>query len=568
MPAAPSPLSRMLELARLVLPFVGPPALAFLGMSLLLARLDLSALQGPASGQLLLRVGLTEAGAPLALIDRALTAWIELSPLVLLADLRLLGVLCAAAAALGASLAGHALAGGGSPGRHAATSCGLAMALSFPVVEVSTWIAYDPFAIGLGMLSLGLAMAAAAGPTRLLPLVLPAVLGLLAAGAIREIALPLRVLLPVLPLLAWRRPLRALLLVAVAAWAMVEGPALMGAWFADLDGRGRQQVELHLDAQAVRTGLELTYALLYHPDLGRHSLFLFLSVPALAVGLLPGRRWLARIALTVLALVGTGLLAEAFPMGWLRLRYLQVGTLSVVLLCGLGAGWCSWLLRRAGPLAWAPTLLLVGTLGRDSLDGLWTSARELRRGAGVALPTLPELSPWLFTLNGNAVGSEPHAMAVDGAVELWSLVGDPPRPWASPPLQDERGAQVAAVAVLAGAPGLVLSPEQCCPQGAANDACADRLLAELDSAGVDLVLPERIEGDWRFAVQDQLGQRLRSQADEAGRVELVGTAWAIVRARGAGGALPCGRRRLDVRDPRRTPKEVATGVWWSSTRGG
>jgi len=532
-------------------------------MSLLLSRLDLSALQGPASGQLILRLGLIEAGAPLSPVDRALVAWTELSPLVLLADLRLLGVLCATAAVLGACLAGHALAGGGCPGRHAATGCGLAIATCLPVVEASTWIAYDPLAIGLGMLSLGLAMAAAAGPTGGVLLVVPAVLGLLVAGEVREIALPLRALLPVLPLLAWRRPLRFLLLLGLVAWALRYGPVLVDQWMHNPALGPGQQLSLRLEPEAVRAGLARTHELLYHPDLGRHSLFLFLAVPALVVGAIPGRQWSARLGLLALAAVGTGLLADAFPTGWLRLRYLQVGSLSVVLLCGVGAGWCSWLLRRAGPLAWAPPLVLACTLGRDTLDGLWTSAQEVSVGAGIAMPRLPQVKPWLFTLNGSAVGSEPHALAVDGAAELWTLVGAPARPWASPPLQDERGAQVAAVATLAGAPGLVLSPEQCCPQGRASVECADRLRSELDAAGVDLVLPERIERDWRFAVQDQLAQRLRSGTDTAGRVEIVGAAWAIVRARGSGGELPCRRRPLQLRDPRPTPEEVAAGAWWA-----
>jgi hypothetical protein len=564
MPAATSPLDRMLAIAGLALPFLGPPALSFVGTSLLLSRLDLSALQGPASGQLILRLGLVEAGAPLSRVDRALVAWTELSPLVLLADLRLLGVLCASAAVFGACLAGHALAGGGAPGRHAATGCGLAMACCLPVVETSTWIAYDPLAIGLGMFSLGLAMYAAAGPSQGLLLVVPAVLGLLVAGEVREIALPLRALLPVLPLLAWRRPLRFLLLLGLLAWALRDGPALVELWMRNPALGPGQQLSVSLELESVRAGLERAHALLYHPDLGRHSLFLFLAVPAMVIGVIPGRLWAARLGLLALAAVGTGLLADALPEGWLRLRYLQVGSLSVVLLCGLGAGWCSWALRRAGPLSWAPALVLAGTLARDTLDGLWTSTREVSVGAGIAMPRLPRPRPWLFTLNGSAVGSEPHALAVDGATELWILVGDPPRPWASPPLQDERGAQVAAVATLSGAPGLVLSPEQCCPQGSASAECVERLLNELDAAGVDLVLPEPIERDWRFAVQDQLARTLRSTADEAGRVEIVPSAWAIVRARGSGGALPCRRRPLQLRDPRPTPEEVRSGAWWAA----
>lgn len=555
--------SRTGELARLALPFLGPPLLAFVGMSLLLTRLDLSALQGPASGQIILRLGILEAGTPPSPLDAMLVAWTELSPLVLLADLRLLGVLSATAAVLGACLAGYALAGGGSPGRHAAGSCGLAVATCLPVVETSTWIAYDPLAIGISMLSLGLAMACSIGPARLLPLVVPAILGLLLAGVVREIALPMRILLLVLPLLAWRRPLRAVLLAGLVAWSLSAGPQLVAEWMHTLHTAPQQRIQLRLEPQAIRAGLERTYELLHHPDLGRHSLFLLLAAPATLVGVFPGRQWLARLAFLCLATAGTGLVAEAFPEGWLRLRYLEIATLPVVLLCGVGAGWVGWLARKTGPLAWAPALLLAGTLARDSLDGLWTEAREGTKGTGVAMPRLPELPPWRYTLNGMAVGAEPHALAVDGAVELWSLLEQPARPWASLPLSDERGSQVAAVATLGGAWGLVVSKEQCCRQGQAAAECAQQLLDTLDGAGVDLVLPEHIEADWRFANQDPLASALQRLARESGRLETGSRAWSILPARSEGGELPCGRRPLKPRDPRRTPMRVAAGVWWA-----
>ncbi len=554
-------------LVEVLTPLFGPALLAFFGTSLLLARLDLSDLPGPASGQLISRLALVEEGRPVSAVHAALAAWTELSPLPLLADLRLLmGPLVSAGATLGASLAGRALAGGGALGRRAAWACGLAMACCSAVVEASTWIALEPLAIALALLGLGTAMAASSGAARWLPLAAPGVAAVLLAGELREVGLPFRALLPVLPLLAWRRPLRALLLALGVGLSLSLGPEWAAGWAGGEEGGARHTHSPLLSFRAAGTGLSELSGMLYQPSLGRLSLYLPLCALALPAALVPGPRWLARAGFGGLGVLATGLTVEALDPGWLRLRYLAVMSTGLVLLSGLSAAGLSRLLRGRPALSLLPSLALAGLLATDSLDALWTSARERAPYTGIASPRLPEPTGLRFVLNGRAMGTSPHALAVDRAVELWEVAASAGRPVAATPLQDERGAQVVAVAALMGSPAVLMRAEQCCPAGQSSEECAGALLHELDAAGVDLVLPRPAGTDWRFSSQDPLAPRLRALAIERGLPLEGGLSWTRVRAREEGGALPCRQRLPRLLDARPTPPEIQRGQWWPAPR--
>lgn len=557
------------HLIQVFAPLLGPALLAFLGTSLVLGRLDLSDLPGPASGQLISSIALMDEGRPMNPVSSALAAWVDLSPLPLLADLRLLlGPLVSLGATLGASLAGMALAGGGALGRRAAWACGLAMACCSALVEASTWIALEPLAIGLAVLGLGVAMAACSANARWLPLVVPGVAAVLLAGELREVGLPFRALLPVLPLLAWRRPLRALLLALGVVLSLSLGPEWVAVWAGGDEGGSRHTHSPPLSLRAAGVGLGELFGMLYQPLAGRCSLYLPLTALALPAALWPGPRWLARLGFAVLGALATGLTVEALDPGWLRLRYLAVTTTGLVLLSGLtAAGLSAWMGRRPW-LALLPSLALAGLLAIDSLDALWTSARERTPFTGISLPRLPEPRGLRFVLNGRAMGTSPHALAVDRAVDLWQVAASTGRPVAATILQDERGAQVVAVAALMGSPSLLLRAEQCCTSAQSSEECAGELLDDLDSAGMDLILPRPAGTDWRFSSQDPLAPRLRALAIERGLPLDGGLSWTRVQGLGQrqGEEPPCQTRLPRLRDPRPTPVEIQRGRWWTVPR--
>lgn len=547
-------------------PVFGPGLLALVGTSLIHGRIDLSDLPGPASGQLISSLALVDPGQPTSALVRMLVAWIDLCPLPLLGDLRLLlGPMVSMAAAMGAALAGHALAGGGSLGRRAAWTCGLAMSCGAPLVESSTWIALEPLSIGLALLGLGIAMSASSGPTRWLPLVLPGVAAVLLAGEVREVGLPFRALLAVLPLLAWRRPLRAAMLILLVGWALVEGPGLVSGWAGEARGGGRHTHEAVVTLSAARQGLGELLGLLAPPVGGRVSVFLPLAVLALPAALLPGPRWAARLGFASLTLLATGMTVEALDPGWLRLRYLAEGTTGLVMLSGLSAAGLGHLLARRGWAALLPSGALIALLATDSLDALWQSARERAPYTGISLPRLPDPGRLPIFLNGRAMGTSPHALSVDRAVDLWEVATPGGGPIAATPLQDERGAQIVAVAALMGSPAFLLRPERCCAPGQGIEACANGLLTELDEAGVDLLLPRGNARDWRYSGQDPLAPVLRLRAVERGSTLTGDLSWTRVRARGSAEGSVCQLRVPEVRDPRPTPRALRQGRWWATT---
>ncbi|MCK6505028.1 hypothetical protein L6R53_16790 [Myxococcota bacterium] len=581
-------LRRGVEVAWILAPWIVVPGVSFLGLSLLAGRLDQRDLPGPASGQLLTRVSLvpdTDLPPP---ADALLIAWDRASGLGTLADMRLLMVLAAVAAVLGAMLAGRALAGPGSAGRFGAVGAGLAAATFSQLVLHSTWICYDTLALGLGWLGLGLSAWAADRGWRGLPV---AALGMVAVGLsplFKETTEPLRALLFFVPLVAWRDPLRALVLLCMAAPMAWYGPAWLESQVHLASGRGGQQIAPSASWEAAREGLAMVWRLLRPSDRPQLSFVLPLSGLAALGALLPGRRWLARLAAAALCLAAVGITAALLPQGWLRLRYLTAALFPIVVLAGLLAGRLAWLLRRLGPLSWAPPVALAGALAVDAVDALHEEVRLRVAWTRVEPADLPRpgRSPW--RLNDHAVGTSWTHLAVGGGAQLWALMEGQQRPVATPTLMDERGSQVRAVAALRGLSSIDLDARRCCgagpgapggggaPGGQAGPgdaACARQVVTALDAAGVDLVLPHLREGDWRVPGLETWVGDLRQAAVDDGRLSLPDPAgptsdWELARASGEGGALPCGWTLPENRSERPTSEAVVRGAWWADLFGG
>lgn len=582
---------RSLEIAWILAPWVVVPGAAFVGLSLLAGRLDQRDLPGPASGQLLSRVSLvSDTGLPPP-ADALLIAWDRASGLGTLADMRLLMILAAVAAVLGAMLAGRALSGPGSAGRFGAIGAGLAAATTSQLVLHSTWICYDTLALGLGWLGLGLSAWAADRGWRALPLAALGMVGVGLSPLLKETGEPLRALIFFVPLVAWRDPLRAAVLLGMAAPMAWYGPAWLEAQVHLASGRGGQQIAPSASLDTAREGLSMVWRLLRPADRQQTSFVLPLAGLAALGALLPGRRWIARLGAAALCLAAVGITAALLPQGWLRLRYLTVALFPVVVLAGVLTGRLAWLLRRLGPVAWAPPLALAAALSVDALDALhqevalrvpWT------RVEAADLPR-PARSPW--RLNDHAVGTSWTHLAVGGGAQLWALMEGQQRPIATPPLMDERGSQVRAVAALRGLTSIDLSARRCCavkaggpgaparpggpgvPEGIGDAACAREVVSALDAAGVDLVLPHVRPGDWRVPGRETWVEDLRQAAVEDGRLSVPEadgptSDWELARASGEGGPLPCGDPLPENRSQRPTSEAVARGAWWAELLGG
>lgn len=567
---------RAAEVGRILAPWLLLPLAAFVGLSGLGGRLDQRDLPGPASGQLLTRISLLpEHGLPPPM-DQLLVAWDQASPLGTLADMRLVMVLAAVAAVVGAMLAGRALAGPGAVGRSAAVGAGLAAACFSQLVLHSTWISYDTVALGLGWLGLGLAMWAADRGGRALPLAVLGMVGVGLAPLVKETAEPLRALLFVVPMVAWRAPVRAVALLLVAAPMAWYGPAWLDAHVHLTAGRGGQDLAPTASLAAAREGLDMVRAMLHPTDRPRLSLLLPLAGVAALAAALPGRRWPARLSFALLGLVAVGITARLLPEGWLRLRYLTTALFPVVVLSGVLAGRAAWALRRLGPLSWAPPLALAGVLAVDAADAVHEEVAVRVPWTRVGLPDLPRPPRSAWRLNDQSVGTAWTHLAVGGAAQLWPLLEGQTRPIATPTMMDERGSQVRAVAALLGQSSIDLDARRCCSGELAalgTTACAARVAAALDQAGVDLILPHLRPGDWRVPGVDPWVSGLRQAALEDGRLELPAedgptSDWEVARATGQGGALPCNWQQLPVdRHQGPTPAGVVRGAWYADLAG-
>ena len=122
-----------------------------------------------------------------------------------------------------------------------------------------------------------------------------------------------------------------------------------------------------------------------------------------------------------------------------------------------------------------------------------------------------------------------------GGAELSRLV-QASRGLATTRLRDERHRSLAALSAIKGQPFVVLDPGNCCAGQPVSKRCAERVLQQLDSAGIQLALPVLIDGVERIYEHEKRWWSLLQEA--AGPLQ-EGDFWLLGESRQGEGTLPC-----------------------------
>lgn len=506
---------------------------------LLRAGLDLSDWPGAASGQ-----RITEAAR--GNFSQTFDGWLTGLTLVpfggdpgqVVQALALQATLGGLASVLGAGLAAGVLAGR----RSAWLTAGL-VAVWAPAVWVSLLYGADAAGLGLAWLGLGLCWWGAARAELIaLPLCwLGAALVALGA-AVRPTCLPVLAWVLLAPLLApglARGVLLAAGLGATLAWSWIRlGLA------AEV---GTQGGALPLSPEVWSRGL----ALLQEQAFGGLAFGGYFELALLAVlGLLlpvarPGLRLLA-VGASILALP----LLVGVDFSTARPRVLLPSALGLVLGAGVLVGRGADLLAasaRLPDLRWLPGALLLTLLALDGLAflGAWSAAREAFTGTAASrLPTAP--APFVRRHRHLSEASL-NGVTARGVVAAQGLAEEaPPVGVGLAPLRDRREAHFSAALQVAGKGWRVLEPQRCCGRDEVAEACAARLVTEVDAAGGWLLLPGELQEDLVDLGQIAWVAALSQAAEAAGGTEALAPGWVLRRGTGSGDELPCGpaqRRR-------------------------
>lgn len=413
---------------------------------------------------------------------------------------------------------GISLAGWGLGPRNGGPVAGALAALWALSVQPALQVGPDGPALGLAALGVGVAWA---GSCRIPVLGVGAGVGLVAAGvALKSVAAPAWGLVALAVPLAGRRALGAalggVLVLTVLSWsghgpqAAFPGGSAPG-WIQELGSRGGVAALWSLDARGWTTGAVVPVLL----AAGLASL-----VPASGVR----RRVLAAAGVLVLAVLVAG-------MGEARLRPRYLLTVGVGAVAVLGAGLAAVPHRKIRSLVVGLALAGVG------LD-LWAWVEAVDRLRQHELGTRPAdlpgaLGPWARR-HARLPSLLVSDTSVRGAVALLEAVESASVGVAVVPLRDGRHHHALVAAHAAGRTAVVLEPRACCPGTSAGAACARRVLAAVDAAGLVLVLPQGPDGRvdvplkaWVAALDELSGGDLQEF-------------WKVRAPSAAGGPLPCG----------------------------
>lgn len=442
------------------------------------------------------------------------------------------------------AVVGAYLAARGAAGRAAGVATAGLAAVWSQGVYTSLLIGADAIATGIAWLGAGLALVAGrlgwAG-------VVVAPLGLLLATAavpVKVSALPAVAAIAAAPFLVkWKKwPVGIGVAVALAATGLLVKGTLFPEQAAHVGDVARPSLDL------VQAGWRRLRGL---PDAHPEGLVLVQLTTAAAVGaLLPGRGWVGRLVLGVACWVALGFTAETVG-DKLRPRFLTATALPVLVLAGCALGVAVDLVRMAAK-RWLPRvhpwtaalaalpLLAAIPLWQDTLGfhHAWARVRTAQLGTAPARLPDPPL-PWQqhYSRLGGLVFVD---TSDQGALDLVMLGKEaPPGGVATVPLRDAREFHMRAGAGLAGKPSVVLDANRCCRPGEGAPACALRLSAELDAAGMDLLIPVQVDRTLRVPRPHQA--LWRALESSAGALEPVSPWWSVRRATGSGGAAPCGR---------------------------
>jgi len=530
MPGPAPQTRRSTDLLVRVAPYAAPVVVAVGALWVRLVvrgALSLDDLPGPGGVKVLAALGVGNTG-------RDWTTWVVASALPLVGQDILQAaifvmVMASVAAVVGAMLAGQALAG-----RPAALAAGCVAAMWSQAIHPAVVIGADGVAMGAGWLGVGLVWWGVSRTARL-PAVIPGVALLHFALLVKVTAAPAVALVAVAPLVA-RTPVRAILGAGVAA--LVLSTATLG-------GPGATSVSATWPRGAADTLLAA------HPE---GYVFGILGTLALVGASLPGRRWLARVALIAAVTLTLDIAAQSGGLK-ARPRHLATGALGVVVLAGWAVGvvpaFITRLLAARGPKAWrlgarvlavVPALLFMGFLAQDTLGFFhgWSAVRSswLTRSAC----DLPRPDPaWsrLYDRLSTHTFTDHSDPGADVLVELARTA--PAGGSATVVLRDNREFHLLAGAALGGRPATVLDPGKCC-RGDADAACAKSVVAALDRAGALVVLPTDVGLQRTPRVNHPhdrfLGLLLRELHDLESRSKW----WRVWQGSGSGGALPCTRR--------------------------
>jgi hypothetical protein len=486
--------------------------------------LSLADLPGPGGVKVLAALGVGHTG-------RDWTTWLVASALPLFSDAPLpaavfVMVASSVAAVLGAILAGQAIGG-----RPAGLAAGCIAALWSQAIHPAVVIGADGVAMGASWLGLGLVWWGSRSLARL-----PAVLvgaGLLSFSLLVKVtAAPVVVLAALVPLTSGSVPL------AIAA-TLLAGVMLSGA---SLGGPGATDVAVHWPRGAAADLLAA------HPE---RFVFGVLGQLALVGALVPGRRWLARLALFAVLTVTLDVAAESGGLK-ARPRHLATGALGLVVLSGWALGVVPTVLSRllllrlprpvrpaTTALAAVPVLLFMGFLAQDSLGFFhgWASVRShYLRESSCQLPR-PDPS-WSRLYNGLSthVFTDHSDPGADVLVEFGETA--PPGGVATVVLRDNREFHLLAGAAIGHHRATILDPGKCC-RGTVDAACAKQVVRALDRAGALVVLPTDVGLQRTPRVNHPHDRFLSLLLHELDGVEERTRWWRVWQGTGSGGSLPC-----------------------------
>jgi hypothetical protein len=501
-------------------------AALFLGGLLLRAglidTLDLRDLPGAAGADTISRAGRGEFSTWASWVIGLFLPWSDGDPV---ASARTVAQLSGAMMIAGATLGGLAVAGPAGALACSAVSVTWAVAL-LPVLLVGP----DPPAIGLAWLGLGLAWVAPR-TARVGPLItgLGSAL-IIAAVAVKSVALPALGLLPATLLLCRARReaaahLGAMSLMTVLSW-----------WVLSPDLQQHDGGLAPLSLTSLPSGLwEVVTLGETWPD-GALPLFLLATV---ATGLWPGAAWARRggiAGLTVLALslTAAGLGSRLCP------RLLLVSAFGSVICVGVLALLIGDRFRDTPVARWAPLGLAGMLLLMDSWA--WVSAwdDERVRFSGAQSAQLPQApAPWATRYAIYA--EDPHSerlrdLTSAGATSLMAIP-EGTAGVAIPPLRDRREQHLAVAAALEGVPILVLEEHHCCQYPTTMD-CAARTIRELSESGIVLILPGESAQEGMTDSGSAWVSWLRDQA-LSGSTPETGSWWDVYRPQGVGAPMPC-----------------------------
>lgn len=526
------------------LPWILAPAAALGAHSRLLLGLDLRGVPGAAGPELVHSVAL-------GWTNRDLGTWTVglLVPLCggdpLLAT-RVTMMVSGVLAVLGIMLAAWSIMGI----RAAVVAC-LVTALWSQTAFVWLMQGNDGMAWGLTWLGVGAAWAFARKGALGVVGVFPAALLALFGAGIRESGLPVAALLIMTPFLvggrnAWTMRMAVVWILGVAV-AIARTTFLAGhitgsvSRFPELslmllpDGLAGLFAMVRTQAEGLVIGVMMTLAAAgaLHPSFGSRY-----------------GHWPQRALLGLLTFLSWIYVAEVAG-STIRPRYFTVPAFPLIILIGCASDTVQqtveWFVTRVAKLpvralSWLIPLALLVPLAQDNLGFLhaWSSLREVAEGARPA--ELPAPSEF-WRQHYKRLATHPYFdVSAVGAINLFELGFDAPDAGAViVPIRDAHEHHLYAGAAVAGKPAGVLTPMWCCVGERASAACARDVVADVDRAGVRLVLPNSIEQPPhpdRVDTGFQDWTRMLVLA-AGGSLILVDPWWYVLDGTGSGGELPC-----------------------------